>query len=494
MTREEALAEIEAARREGRPAQLAGADLTGTDLGGRNLYRANLTGAILTGADLSGALLRDADLSDAILIEADLRSAILYGANLTSADLTRANLNLAKLTDANLNHAKLRDTNLTRSSLTRSFLAEADLTGANMTGANLREAVLRGANLTRATLDRAEFIAANLNEANLTNAHLYHSNLGSADLEHAELEGANLTDAILDSANLTDAILRGANLTDAILRGANLQGANLTGANLEAANLEGAYLVGANLTNATLTGAKLKNTLGLYSLVGAESVVWPADFRLPGPRFQEHYSLSTPDTENFRRWFKNSQATTPEGAAAVVYHGTDLGGFSQFDPAKIDPHHPGFYFSDELQVASSYSVDPAWPFEDPTPELGSPDKTGMSGAYRLFLSLQNPVVVDCKSSNWNRIDHPDFPGLRKTYEIAAEAKRRGYDGVIFKNIWDDGGKSGEPKLGTVYVAFEPTQIKSALFNTGEFSPTDPDIRKNPRRRKTSRRVRRTSRS
>jgi hypothetical protein len=48
----------------------------------------------------------------------------------------------------------------------------------------------------------------------------------------------------------------------------------------------------------------------------------------------------------------------------------------------------------------------------------------------------------------------------------------------------------------VYIAFEPTQIKSALVNDGSYSSTDPDMRKNPRRtsrRKTSRGARRTSR-
>jgi hypothetical protein len=76
------------------------------------------------------------------------------------------------------------------------------------------------------------------------------------------------------------------------------------------------------------------------------------------------------------------------------------------------------------------------------------------------------------------------------------------NGVIFRNLYDHGGRSGVERTGTVYVAFEPTQIKSALFNQGTYDPKDPDIRKNPRRRtsrpsntrrKTSRN-RKTSRS
>ena len=471
MTSEEVLAEIEAAVLEGRSAQLAGANLKSAYLAGENLEGANLPRANLEGANLEGA---------------NLEGASLKGAKLKGANLHRANLAAANLGGANLKDANLDGTDLYRANLSEASLENANLYQAHLYFANLSLANLTGASLEDADLKEAFLIDAFLGLAKLEGADLSRAHLKGANLKGANLADADLTDANLYRANLQGAKLGGANLYGANLEFANLEGANLTSADLTSANLEGANLTNANLKDAALTDANLDG------VQGGESAVWTAEPLVP-KKFREHYQLSTPDTENFRRWFGNSKAVAADGSPAVVYHGTELGGFSQFDPAKIDPHHPGFYFSDELQVASSYSRRPRWPFKDPTPELGSPDKTGISGAYRLFLSLQNPAVVDCKGSNWNEIDHPDFPGLRKTYEIAAEAKRRGYDGVIFRNIWDHGGKSGELKLGAVYVAFYPTQIKSALFNTGEFSPTDPDIRRNPRRRKTSRRARRTSR-
>ena len=70
-----------------------------------DLYGANLYGANLSGANLSGANLYGADLTCVELIGADLSGAIL-----TCADLTRANLSGANLSGANLRCANLTDT------------------------------------------------------------------------------------------------------------------------------------------------------------------------------------------------------------------------------------------------------------------------------------------------------------------------------------------------------------------------------------------------
>ena len=66
-----------------------------------------------------------------------------------------------------------------------------------------------------------------------------------------------------------------------------------------------------------------------------------------------------------------------------------------------------------------------------------------------------------------------------TDAIARWARKMGYDGVIIRNVIDS-GPSGrympdaamEPN--DVYVAFEPTQIKS-VFNKGTWNPNDPRI-------------------
>lgn len=52
--------------------------------------------------------------------------------------------------------------------------------------------------------------------------------------------------------------------------------------------------------------------------------------------------------------------------------------------------------------------------------------------------------------------------------IIREAKKEGYDGTIYNNIFEAPGKS--------FVVFSPSQIKSATSNTGAFSSENPDIR------------------
>ena len=62
----------------------------------------------------------------------------------------------------------------------------------------------------------------------------------------------------------------------------------------------------------------------------------------------------------------------------------------------------------------------------------------------------------------------------KTRDYAARAKEQGYDGVIFKNIHDNGGYSnGSEGASTVAIAFDSNQIKSVA---NEKPTSDPDIR------------------
>lgn len=48
------------------------------------------------------------------------------------------------------------------------------------------------------------------------------------------------------------------------------------------------------------------------------------------------------------------------------------------------------------------------------------------------------------------------------------AKQAGYDGIVYRNLIEDAGKDS-------YVAFDPTQIKSATGNRGTFDPSNPSI-------------------
>jgi hypothetical protein len=213
----------------------------------------------------------------------------------------------------------------------------------------------------------------------------------------------------------------------------------------------------------------------------------------------------------FRRWFKDSRAVDATGKPLILYHGTVTGGHSAFDSSRIDPHQVGFFFTNSIKVAGTYAsnVEAA---PDPVIYAGSKDfngrflrpqqrgevrNEGVAGIYRVVLSMQNPFIANCRGGAWNNIKTPEYGGPNTTFEIAALAKRDGYDGVILRNLSDEGvyaDHRAKPKTSDIYVVFHPSQIKSAYFNNGDFSSTDSDIRKNtgtPRRSRTSRAPRRS---
>ena len=89
------------------------------------------------------------------------------------------------------------------------------------------------------------------------------------------------------------------------------------------------------------------------------------------------------------------------------------------------------------------------------------DNAGGYGSflYSVYLKIDNPLIIDCNGQNYGAIS---FDGKEMdTYEWADYAKKKRYDGVIFKNISDGVDYNALSKLTTDYVVFYPNQIKSA---------------------------------
>jgi GNAT superfamily N-acetyltransferase len=178
------------------------------------------------------------------------------------------------------------------------------------------------------------------------------------------------------------------------------------------------------------------------------------------------------ETPAFKAWFSGSKVVDANGKPLVVYHGTNKNYFDTFKTngggGKTDG--TGAFFTDDPANAGTYG----------------------STHMPVYLNLHWPLEVWCEGSDWDRLsanlavgEDPDYPDdeLFRALEVPADewddfassddiarlARKHGYDGVIFHHMKDTGGDVYNPQ-NTTYVAFKPTQIKSAIGNNGEFNP------------------------
>lgn len=96
------------------------------------------------------------------------------------------------------------------------------------------------------------------------------------------------------------------------------------------------------------------------------------------------------------------------------------------------------------------------------------------GVYGLFANLRNPLVIDANHHSFKEVKYGDK--MTSAANVARRARDEGYDGVIIKDVYDEGIWGSTRSFANDYIAFDPNQVKSATDNTGSFDPTDPDIR------------------
>lgn len=146
-----------------------------------------------------------------------------------------------------------------------------------------------------------------------------------------------------------------------------------------------------------------------------------------------------------------SKVVNHDGTPMVVYHGTGSD-FSVFDKSRQGENYVqgegGFFFTSSRKSAENYA------------KLASEDGKGL--VIEAYLSIQKPYEVTAYG------DYVQAPAEKyddHRYEYLNEAEMQGCDGIIVKG-----------KKSSLYVVFEPNQIKSATDNIGTFDSSNPDIR------------------
>lgn len=153
------------------------------------------------------------------------------------------------------------------------------------------------------------------------------------------------------------------------------------------------------------------------------------------------------ETPQFKQWFGASKVVDAEGKPLRVYHGTGKD-FEAFDLGMIQ--RPGFgygfHFAEDASLGNFYSEQ--WS----DGERGTGDMV-----VPAYLSIKRPFTGDYYS--YLAQHGNDHKAAREA--LIAE----GYDGIRYSHN----------RSGDAWVAFDPTQIKSATGNTGSFDPLDPRV-------------------
>ena len=227
-------------------------------------------------------------------------------------------------------------------------------------------------------------------------------------------------------------------------------------------------------------------------------------------------------TKNFKNWFgdwendplRASKVVDENGEPMVVYHGTGSAGFETFrlhSESDANTGSRGFFTTENRRVASTYTRD-SWT------ETHSNAQDVILGAdpheavYSLFMNMRNPMVVDFADEDGNKRHWNEYPTNRwvvagdeqlgmedaefsseeeaneylsqfgssdkpihvmlTTDDFLRKASEVGFDGCIFKNVYDGNYTIGEEM--TDYVALSPNQLKSTN-NKGYFSTIDDRI-------------------
>lgn len=178
---------------------------------------------------------------------------------------------------------------------------------------------------------------------------------------------------------------------------------------------------------------------------------------------------SVTDTPELKSWFGDSKVVDENGDPLVVYHGTSRkfdafeSGFSNGFTIK----RKGFYFTDAESIPGEFG----------------------SRTIAAYLSMQNPLDTRFDNSavteavynaieaigaedKWSEAGGTVWRFMRKGFgqsdEFIDALKALGYDGLIMPDSWGN-------TVFDSYIAFEPSQIKSATENNGAFDPSNPSI-------------------
>lgn len=177
------------------------------------------------------------------------------------------------------------------------------------------------------------------------------------------------------------------------------------------------------------------------------------------PKENVHFLGTKQDIESFKNW-KSSNKDKTNVSKVVDENGEPKLMFRTDDKGKnIMGRGDGgpFFATDNILVAASYA------FED------------SSSLYKGFINLKNPYIINEESHGFYLM----YNGKQTSIpEITETLIKEGYDGVLYKRVWDVGDYIDyDPETdywASNVAVFNPNQMKS-IDNQGTFSTQDNNI-------------------
>jgi hypothetical protein len=186
------------------------------------------------------------------------------------------------------------------------------------------------------------------------------------------------------------------------------------------------------------------------------------------------------DTVPFKNWFGDSKVVGADGKPLVVYHGTIVRGTKsgeQMGDIKVFDR----MFSAKFRAPSIDTVG-SW-FSTNPGEGGAQMYSGTaegSAIYPVYLSIKNPQVTTFQllqrrarllqngKDDGRRLGQAEVDAYRKWL------KEMGKDGIKIEGSGNDNSTEFDNQVA--WIVLEPTQVKSATGNNGDFNPGNPDVR------------------
>lgn len=175
---------------------------------------------------------------------------------------------------------------------------------------------------------------------------------------------------------------------------------------------------------------------------------------------------------NFDKWFSGSTVVNEGGQPKRLYKGSPTRADGPLRNYKGDivrdrpwrdiesfdsPGNPyAGFFTDDPGVASRFADVYSRSLSQENP----------AAVFPVYANIKNPYVIDMQGKKAATVQFDDPVRGWSSAEYKAALNDDRYDGVVLLNTGDE---------GTVYIPKNPTQVKSAIANNGEYNPNDPSI-------------------